>query len=247
MRCIESGGVALRMRVEGDGPAVLLLHGLGEDLDVWWERGWAQALRGRRRVVAFDARGHGASTRPRDPRCYDVAARVADALAVLDAAGCDAADVVGYSMGGWTALLLARDAPARLRSVVAGGAPAVGQSLEGLRRAIGAGLGALLHGIERQCGPLPDAATARFLANDRDALAAVCADDRPALVDRLAGVGVPAMFYVAERDPLRPAVEAGARALRWPCAVVPGCDHFDLAVRGAALPVVEGFLDRAVR
>lgn len=243
---VETPGenVRLRARVTGApaAPALLLLHGLGEDADVWWERGWARALSRRRRVIAFDARGHGASSKPHHRDRYDDRARVADALAVLDALGCDDADVVGYSMGGWTALLLAAREPRRVRSLAVGGASAVGQSLEQLRRALAAGLGSLLVTIEHRCGALPQPVRRRFLANDRAALAAVCAEDRTAMVNRLAGFAAPALFYIGERDTLRLAVEASAERLGWRCAVIPGHGHFNLAVSGAALPVVADFL-----
>jgi pimeloyl-ACP methyl ester carboxylesterase len=238
--------VVLRARFAGDpsAPALLLLHGLGEDLEVWWERGWAQEL-SRRRVIAFDARGHGASSKPHEPARYAAGARIADAAAVLDAAGCDAADVVGYSMGGWTAMLLAAGATERVRSLVVGGAPATGQSLERLRRALASSLEGVLAAVERQCGPLPETARRRFLANDRAALAAVCSEDRPALIEALAGFTGPAMFYVGGRDPLRAAVAASARRLRWQCRIIEGRDHFELAVTGAALPAVVDFLAEA--
>jgi len=239
---VAADGADLRACIAGDGSAVLLLHGLGEDLDVWWERGWVGALHARHQVIAFDARGHGGSSKPHSPASYRRAVRVADAIAVLDAAGCDAVDVVGYSMGGWTALCLACDAPARVRSVIVGGAPANGQSLHPLRRALAAGLDTLRAAIERQCESLPEGLIRRFLANDPAALAAVCADDRPDLIGELSSFAAPALFFVGERDPLRPAIEASAAALRRPCRVVAGHDHFDLAVSGAALPLVLDFL-----
>jgi pimeloyl-ACP methyl ester carboxylesterase len=243
---VAGDGVALRARSAGDGPAVLLLHGLGEDLDVWWERRWVDALATRCRVIAFDARGHGRSSRPHDAACYGDAQRIGDAIAVLDAARIERAVVVGYSMGGWTAMSLAGAAPDRVRAVVAGGAPATGQTLEPLRKALARGLGGMLAGVERQCGALPHDVLARFLGNDPVALAAVCTRDRPSIIDRLAAFPGPALLYVAERDALRPAIEASAAALAWPCRVVPGCDHYDLALRGTALPLVAEAVARAL-
>src|SRR5690606_18118422 len=76
----------LRVRIEGDGSAVLLLHGFGDALDSFWDCGWAAALAGHQ-VIAFDARGHGGSPRPSAADAYVDAVRVADALAVLDRAG----------------------------------------------------------------------------------------------------------------------------------------------------------------
>src|SRR5690606_8253985 len=112
---------------------VLLLHGFGDSLDSFWDCGWADALAGRK-VIAFDARGHGGSPRPADPDAYADEVRVMDALAVLDHAGVERAHVVGYSMGGWTAMRLALAAPDRVASVLVGGAQPYGQTLEPLRQ-----------------------------------------------------------------------------------------------------------------
>lgn len=54
----------------------------------------------------YDARGYPPSAVPTDPAAYSQARAVADAVAVLDAAGAGAAHVVGNSMGGFCALHL---------------------------------------------------------------------------------------------------------------------------------------------
>jgi len=234
--------IVLRARAAGSGPAVLLLHAFGEDLDVWWSRDWVPALLRHRRVIAFDARGHGASTKPRDPSQYSAHARVIDALAVLDVLDSRAVDVVGYAMGAWTALQLASRVPGRVRSIVAGGVPATGQQLSTLRRTLSGGMSAVVEMVEKQTGPLPEPTRERYLANDVEALAAVCAEDRHTMIEELAAFDGPAMFYVGERDTLRPAVESSAQHLGWPCRVIAGRDHFDLSLTGAALPTVLDFL-----
>lgn len=235
--------IVLRARVEGAGPrSVLLLHNLCEDLEVWWERGWVQALARHRRVITFDARGHGASTKPTESYQYSAFARVMDALAVLDVLDCRAVDVVGYAMGAWTAMQLAARVPGRVRSLVLGGAPATGQSLTLIRRALAAGLPAMLAEIERETGPLAEPLRRRFLANDTRALAAICAEDRFDMIEELARFDGRAMFYVGEHDPRRPAIESSAQRLGWPLRIVPGRDHFDLGTSGDALPAVLDFL-----
>lgn len=235
--------IVLRARVEGAGPrSVLLLHNLCEDIDVWWERGWAQALARHRRVIAFDARGHGASTKPTEPFQYTAFSRVMDALAVIDVLDCQAVDVVGYAMGAWTAMQLAARMPGRIRSLVVGGTPATGQSLTLIRRALAAGLPAMLAEIERETGPLGEPLRRRFLANDVRALAAVCAEDRCDMIEELSSFDGRAMFYVGEHDPRRPAIESSARRLGWPLRIVPGRDHFDLGTSGDALSAVLDFL-----
>ena len=71
-------------------------------------------------VIAFDARGQGQSTRGSGTLTYELMA--SDAIAVLDELGVSAVHVVGHSDGGIESLLLARDYPRRVRSIVAGGA-----------------------------------------------------------------------------------------------------------------------------
>lgn len=97
------GDVQLNVIDEGDGEAVLLLHGLGGS----W-RDWApqvESLRDRYRVVAVDHRGHGRSPGTAGP--YSTGLFAADAAALCRNLGVDRAHVVGLSMGGLVAQSLA--------------------------------------------------------------------------------------------------------------------------------------------
>jgi pimeloyl-ACP methyl ester carboxylesterase len=91
----------------GDGPVVMLLHGWMVTADLnWWGTYDALAQAGYR-VLAIDHRGHGRGLRAMTPfRLSDCAA---DAAAVLRALDLAPATVVGYSMGGVIAQLVARD------------------------------------------------------------------------------------------------------------------------------------------
>jgi pimeloyl-ACP methyl ester carboxylesterase len=72
----------------------------------------------RHRVIAFDPRGNGLSSRPLDPDAYAEAAFAGDALAVLDATGTDRAVVVGLSLGAQRGLILATRHPERVAGMV---------------------------------------------------------------------------------------------------------------------------------
>jgi pimeloyl-ACP methyl ester carboxylesterase len=98
----------------GGEPPVLLLHGIG-NYGRYWDL-FAEAIAGRLRLVAPDARGHGESGRP--PDSYAPADFVADALAVLDAAGIARATVVGHSMGGLHSIHLAAQHPDLVQALV---------------------------------------------------------------------------------------------------------------------------------
>ncbi len=97
-----------------DGEPLLLIHGLGTD-----HLGWIlqrPALAGDFRCIAVDNRGSGQSDKPIAAyRLEDIAA---DALAVLDAENVDSAHIVGASMGGVVAQIIAVTHPERVRSLV---------------------------------------------------------------------------------------------------------------------------------
>jgi pimeloyl-ACP methyl ester carboxylesterase len=75
-------------------------------------------LSDRLRCVTYDARGNGKSDRPARPEDYTVEHSVADALAVLDATGTEAAVLVGMSLGGGLSAMLAAHHPERVRAAV---------------------------------------------------------------------------------------------------------------------------------
>jgi pimeloyl-ACP methyl ester carboxylesterase len=114
---VQSGGVTLAAEEAGDGVPVVLLHGLTATRR-YVVMGSRTLERGGHRVVAYDARGHGASTPAPDPHAYDYDDLVEDLQAVLDDRGIDRAVLAGASMGAHTAVRLAIDAPERVAGLV---------------------------------------------------------------------------------------------------------------------------------
>ena len=123
-------GIELCCRVDGDpgNPAILLIAGFGQQLNVW-PRAFVDALVAKGyRVVRFDNRDVGRSSRsdapaPRawqlvrrrfSPEQYTLADLAADTAGLLDALEIRAAHVVGMSMGGMIAQTLAASAPERV-------------------------------------------------------------------------------------------------------------------------------------
>jgi pimeloyl-ACP methyl ester carboxylesterase len=113
-------GCSLFYDDQGDGRAVLLLHGFVGDINIDWIRSGILdlLLDEGHRVVAYDARGHGLSDKPHAASAYEDDALTKDAKAVLDHLGIDDVVCVGFSMGARTALHLAAIDP-RVRGVVA--------------------------------------------------------------------------------------------------------------------------------
>jgi 3-oxoadipate enol-lactonase len=106
-------GVRLACSVEGQGPPLLLLHGLGGSHDDW--RRQVPLFARRYRVIAPDLRGFGASER-QEP--FTVQQHARDAAALLEALGIRRAHVVGLSMGGAVALEFALSEPSRVAGLV---------------------------------------------------------------------------------------------------------------------------------
>ena len=110
----------IRWESQGEGAPLLLVHGLG-----YTRQGWGpqrELLARRYRVLSYDNRGIGESEIPAGP--YTMAELAADAVQVLDEAGVERAHVVGASLGGMVAQLLAAERPERVdRLVLAGTTP----------------------------------------------------------------------------------------------------------------------------
>jgi pimeloyl-ACP methyl ester carboxylesterase len=118
-------------------PTVLLLHGWMASADLNWLGTFAE-LDGRYHVLAMDVRGHGRGIRSSEPFSLEDCAD--DAAGLLRELNVHEAVVVGYSMGGLIALLLARRHPARVRGLVLAATAA-----ELARTGLGRGLGAAIH------------------------------------------------------------------------------------------------------
>ena len=102
------GGVRLAVREwPGEGPSILLLHGLASSSHIWDLV--APRLAPRFRVVAYDQRGHGLSGKPSSG--YGFGRLIADAATVIRTFGLGRPLVVGHSWGANVALQLAVERP----------------------------------------------------------------------------------------------------------------------------------------
>ena len=127
-RLFERDGVRLAgLDFGGAGLPAILLHGLAGHAGEWSET--AEWLSKRSRVIALDARGHGRSER--DPSDVTPEARAADVAFVVEQLGFEEVVLVGQSLGGQTALLVAAARPDLVRALVlADSGPAGGTDQE---------------------------------------------------------------------------------------------------------------------
>jgi 3-oxoadipate enol-lactonase len=248
---VNGANLALASAGRGDRGRILLVHGFGgakEDFADWIEplaaAGW--------RVVAYDQRGHGDSTSPGGEEAFSLQIFVDDLLALADVLGWDRFVLLGHSMGGMVAQLVAMAAPGRLAGLVlmdTGHGPlenfdpaeiALGQQIvrEG-------GMAALME-AQRAAGPSPldSPAHVRLLQErpgyqefcDRKSLATSPAmwvsiiDEMLRQPDRLAAMGawsLPVLVVVGEDDDgfLAPCQRMAETIPGAQLAVIPGAGH----------------------
>ena len=257
---LDVDGERIYFESTGEGDAVVLCHGLGGNHAAWWRI--TPALAEHHRVVTWDQRGFGNSTR-RTGR-YGPEAAVGDLAALLDHIGVGPVQLVGQSMGGWVAMGLALLYPERLRSLVLTDTLAgvftdevyaeVGRtSPDVLARAMAGGVDQHPALGERFCADHPDLAYLyRQLSSmgdkpdDTEVFAMLAAMQVP--LDALAGIGLPVLLVVGEEDKLCPPAAMADIARRIPGAtleVVAGAGHSPyFEVPEAWLAVVGPFLDR---
>ncbi|MEO8906448.1 MAG: alpha/beta fold hydrolase [Microbacteriaceae bacterium] len=233
-----SGETIAYCRYPGEAP-VLLVHGFGSNSsDTWDATGWLRTLADAGRgAVTVDLRGHGASSKPHDVAAYRPSVLADDLVAVLDAEGLDAVDVMGYSMGSQISRALVAGAPERARRLVLGGVGSHEQlrswGVEAIHRV-------LIEGVDAEDATATTVlrAAASGPGADREALAAcalgVASEEPP--TDLLP---MPTLVAVGETDPLSAGADALARALGAGFVSIPKRNHVTTlsarAFKGAVL------------
>ena len=112
--------VQIAYEVQGDGPALCLLHGFSGNRTIWSENGWIELLQSRFTVFAIDMRGCGESEAPLDPQAYNVPAHCADIEAVANACGIETFLLWGWSFGATVGLHMIANSSRIERAVIAG-------------------------------------------------------------------------------------------------------------------------------
>jgi pimeloyl-ACP methyl ester carboxylesterase len=132
-RTVSAGGVdfAYRELSSGPGVPVVFLTHLAAVLDNWDPR-VVDGIAARHRVITFDNRGVGAST---GSTPNTIQAMAEDAVTFIRALGLEKVDLLGFSMGGMVAQVIAQDEPQLVRRmIIAGTGPAGGEGIKNVTR-----------------------------------------------------------------------------------------------------------------
>lgn len=123
VRYVDNDGTNIAYQVYGSGPVdVLLVPGFVSHIEYGWQEPllarFLRRLAGIARVIAFDKRGMGLSDRQDSSRASTLAQRMADLLAVMNAADSASAVLLGWSEGGPTAIAFSLAHPERVGGLV---------------------------------------------------------------------------------------------------------------------------------
>jgi pimeloyl-ACP methyl ester carboxylesterase len=249
-------GHRVRFHRAGEGPLLVLLHGIASTAETWAPV--VEALAARHTVLAPDLLGHGESAKPRGD--YSLGAHASGVRDLVAALGYDRATVVGHSLGGGIAMQFAYQFPERVERLVLIGSGGLGREVHPMLRAAtlpgselvlalvggawlratgGAVGGALarfglrtgedLAGVATGIGSFADAdARAAFVHTARAAIDA--GGQRVSATDRLyLAADLPTLIVWGERDPIIPVAHGRAAHAAIPGSrleVFEGAGHF---------------------
>jgi 3-oxoadipate enol-lactonase len=248
--------------IQGDGPPLLFLHGLGSSGQDWAPQ--VDAFGDRYECITYDVRGHGRSGKPPGP--YSMARFAADAAGLLDYLKVPSANLVGLSLGGMIAFQMAVDFPERVNSmIIINSGPAVVAKnfkekvaiwqrqymfrLLSMER-IGKVVGGRLFPDENQA-ELRAQFVARWSENDKPAyLEATRAAIGWSVLDHIATIATPTLVIAADQD-YTPVAAKEAYVSQMPNAelvVVPDARHaVNFAQPEKVNPLIAAFLEKVVQ
>lgn len=125
-------GNPIGYRTTGEGPAIVLIHGMAGSSETWEPIMPALAAHGT--VIAPDLLGHGASAKPRGD--YSLGSQASGVRDLLVALGHDRATIVGHSLGGGIAMQFAYQFPERCERLALVSSGGLGREVSALLRAL---------------------------------------------------------------------------------------------------------------
>jgi pimeloyl-ACP methyl ester carboxylesterase len=253
---VDLHGHRVGFRIAGEGPLIVLLHGITSTSDVWL--GAMERLADRYTVVTPDLLGHGRSAKPRGD--YSLGAYASGARDLLGVLGFERGTVVGHSLGGGIALQFGYQFPEYTERLVLVSSGGLGKEVHPLLRAgalpgselvmpfiapnwavqAGAAVAEFLQRFGVQAGPdLAEAARGYASLADRDARAAFLhtlrgvidlEGQRVSASDRLyLAARLPTLLIWGTDDPIIPVEHGRAAVKRIPGSRLvefPGAGHW---------------------
>lgn len=119
---IRANGISMNYEITGNGKWLTLVHGAGDNLGMWWNQ--VPAFSRSYKVLTYDVRGYGQTETP--PENYSMDILVEDLYELLKALDIDETYLLGYSMGGRTAVGLTLKYPAMVKALVVANSPLAG-------------------------------------------------------------------------------------------------------------------------
>ncbi len=116
---IKANGISMNYEIEGKGENLVLIHGAGENLNMWYHQ--LPVFSKSYRVIAYDVRGAGKTESPEGE--YSISLFAEDVYQLMNAIGVQDACFLGYSMGGRIALELALNHPELVKALVLASSP----------------------------------------------------------------------------------------------------------------------------
>jgi 3-oxoadipate enol-lactonase len=234
------GPVELAVQVEGEGPNIVFVHGYTTSSGFW--RSQIEEFSTSYRVVAFDLRGHGSSSKSTDVP-YTIDAFAQDLVGILHELRIERTILVGLSMGGPVVMKTTFEHPELVRALVLAGTAAYGfggtvdaSTVVTHIEEIGVEA-ASVEVIEHSFDPATDEAIVEWARQEvrkvpfhvaRDAILSLGDFDAR---DRLAEITQPTLVVAGAKDKITPVFQsedlhrriAGSRL-----ALIPGSNHFPM-------------------
>lgn len=233
MSFVSNDGIRIHYEVEGNGPPLVLQHGLSDSIESWYEFGYVERLKDEFQLIMIEERGHGESDKPHDSAAYNLKLMASDVLAVLDRLKLARVYYCGYSLGCRIGFKIAKHAPERIHAFIMGGYHPYFSSTAFFRNIFKDGLDAWLEVIEATAGPLTPSNRERLLNNDIEAMRAIVAHDRPDISEVLPTMTMPCRLFAGSEDDRYENVKRAASELSngdfFPLF---GLNHFQVTLRG---------------
>lgn len=240
----ENDGVRIHYRTVGEGPPLMMVHGLSNAM---FEFGaYVGPLSKDYRLVMVDVRGHGRSDKLHSPEHYGSKTLAGDLVTILDDLGIDTTHYFGYSMGTLIGMYaMVPHASQRLRSLIFGGGPPMLKTESGAEllaligslqapiweRAVEKGMADHVAELEQNAGfRLPEEVRSAKLNVDPQAILALL-ESMPQWEDITTGkmdCDLPALVFAGDQDELHDMAKETAAALTSGRFVsLPGLNHVE--------------------